>query len=178
MTNLFYDIYLPNISASMIMALSFICIVLPYTYKIKKTIKSNSLHYMPNISGNIWNPILTFLAINIFIYNLFVLRFFYKKNTGNLIIKHICLIAICWSFLYTIFGVIMMADYIERAYNVWDFKVIMSLLFAVSFIKFTLEYIQEPGYLGYVLYLYTLVCIVLLVLMSLMVKKFKYYISK
>ncbi len=178
MKNLFYDIYLPNISASMLMMLALICIILPYAFSFnmkKIDLKNKNITFVPNISKNIWNPILIFLVFNIFLYNIFILRFFYKYNV-NPMIKYVCLFLICWSLLYTIFGFILMLDYIDRAYQVWDFKVLMWLLVALSFIRFTLQYISNPSYEIYVLYLYTLVCIALLILMWLITKEFKYYI--
>lgn len=178
MTNLFYDIYLPNVTASMLMTLSLICLLIPYAYRVKNKIipKSKNVKYTPNISKDIWNPIVGFIVFNLFLYNIFILRFFFSYDTPNHIIKYICLILICWSLLYTIFGFILMFDFVDRAYNVWNFKAIMWLLFAVSFIRFTIQYISNPKNEIYVLYLYTFVCIALLILMSLLIKEFKYYI--
>ena len=158
--------------------------MLPYIYKPPQNIKNKNVQYVPTISGNVWNPILFFLIMNIFLYGVFLLRSFYGLITTNTdtnstnkndYYKYLsCLIIIGVSLLYTLFGLILMMDYIIRAYNVWDFKVIMALLFALAAIKFTMTDKNKNT----LIYIYTLICITLVVLISLMIKEFNYYITK
>jgi hypothetical protein len=175
MKNLFYDSYLPNISASMIFALSTVSIVMPYIYSAKKKLlKHKHSRYEPNIPKEVWTPILFFLSITIFLYMFFLLRHYNDIFVDGLkvSIKSICLFIIGFSLIYTIFGVMQMMYYIERAYNMWNFKAFMGTLCFLSLLNITLSERTKNT----ILYIYTLICITLVVLILLLSKEFRYYI--
>lgn len=165
-----FNKYLSTVSAINIMILSILCLVLPYI-KINRNniLKPSNVKYVPGISMNVWRPILFFLIISICLYSIYLLR-----ELSNLEHSIIFMVIVGMCLLYTIFGFILMLNYIDRAYKVTYFRIIMILLFLLSFIYFVPE---PPTHAYSKKNLNILICICIFILMSLIMSEFKYYIK-
>jgi len=174
-----FNKYLFSISAAMIMSLSVICLAMPHI-KLGRDIfkKSKMVKYVPGISQNVWKPILFFLIISIFIYSIFLLHeLFSSSSSVSPILSLFVMIIVCVCLIYTMFGFMLMFDYIERAYNVWNFRSIMILLFLLASIHYVPPNQKLQNYKKYFLGLYAAICIILAIMMSLMINEFRYYIK-